>query len=44
MYIPAKPAPTTTASKTASVSAGRFRRVVVSAVMVRVVSLQVELS
>src|SRR4051812_18559698 len=38
MYIPAKPAPTTTASKTAPTSAARFDRVVVSAVIACVVS------
>src|ERR1700686_101606 len=38
MYIPAKPAPTTTASKTAPTSLARSRRVVVSSIMVGVVS------
>src|SRR6267154_1196332 len=41
MYIPAKPAPTMTASKTVLAVAGRCGREVVSAVMVRVVSLLV---
>src|SRR4051794_22939476 len=38
MYIPAKPAPTTTASKTAAVSAGRSGLEVGSAVMAGVAS------
>jgi hypothetical protein len=41
MYIPAKPAPTMTASKTGSAAAGPRGRGVVSAVMMRVVSLLV---
>jgi hypothetical protein len=41
MYIPAKPAPTTTASKTVSAAAARCAPDVVSALMMPVVSLLV---